>query len=186
MALACLCFLPWQGHYSSCQCSPTSPPPCLLVMESGGTSRDVATQWPSGKCSPLWMTDEWREQHWKHVIECHKGVTSSNTNTLFPLFSPHLPLSCLSPSLCVWLPTSPPTSPPLSPVSFTNQGSEKGWSDYRRTAEEDREQPQSPRFPHQEWPSTCLKKKMNPTHKNTRDLSVVVVANHSLTWWLHI
>lgn len=58
---------------------------------------------------------------------------------------------------CVWI--SPSTPPPLFPLSFTNQGSEKGRSDYCRTAEEDREQPQSPRFPHKEWPSTCLKKK---------------------------
>lgn len=59
----------------------------------------------------------------------------------------------------------------LSPSSllffFSNQGSEKGWSDYCRTAEEDCEQPESPGVPQQEWPSTCLKQ-IYPTNRNQR------------------
>lgn len=110
------------------------------------------------------------------------GLSHPPTNTPFQSFF----LLIFTSIMCLSL-IDPlhPHIPPALFLSFTNQGSKKGWSDYRRTAEEDREQPQSPRFPQQEWPSTCLKN-MNPTSKNTRDLSVCVVANHSLTGWLHL
>lgn len=81
-----------------------------------------------------------------------------------------------------------PTSP-LNPS--TNQGSEEGWSDHRRAAEEDREQPQSPGFPRQERTGTCLKKdtptgEENGTKQTESSLRLSVclsgvVANHILT-----
>lgn len=109
-ATVALCFLHWQGHYSSCQCGPTSPPPWLLVMESGGASRDVAVRWPSGKCSPLWMTDAW---------ECEGDSTGSmSLNVTRVSHPPTLTLSFLffshhfSLPHCVWI--YPPPPPPLS------------------------------------------------------------------------
>ena len=171
----------WQGHNSSCQCSPTGPSPCLLVMESGGNSplpqhthtlthththtythnsfRDVAARWPSGKCSPLWMTAAWESEGSSTGSMSLNATRMSHrpslTHTLH-LFSPNLSLCHVSLFRCLTF--NPLLVFSLLPsLSFTIQGSEKGWSDNCRPAEEDREQPQSPRFPHQEWPSTCLK-----------------------------
>lgn len=147
------CFLHWQGHNSSCQWSPIGPPLFPLVMESGGNTPPPLIppqeMWqPSGLLGNAVLC-EWQMQG------SSTGSMSSNVTwvshpptltRIFPhLFSPHLSLHhCLVPLL------SPPS-----------QGSEKSWSDYRWTAEEDREQPQSPRFPHQERPGTCLRQ-MNP------------------------
>lgn len=94
------------------------------------------------------------------------------------------------PPLCLILSffsTSPFT---LLSLFFANQGSEKGWSDYCRTAEEDSEQLESPRFSQQEWPSTCLKK-MDPTNENHQrpicwSASTDCVCYSHLAQWLRI
>lgn len=109
-----------------------------------------------------------REQHWEHAtIVTRMSYLLSLTHT-FPFFSfPSFSLSDFVPF--IFQPHSAPLSPFLA--FLANQGSKKGWSDYCRTAEEDSEQLESPRFSQQEWPSTCLKK-WTRQMKTTRDLSV--------------
>lgn len=128
-----------------------------------------------------------REQHWEHAtIVTRMSYLLSLTHT-FPFFSfPSFSLSDFVPF--IFQPHSAPLSPFLA--FLANQGSKKGWSDYCRTAEEDSEQLESPRFSQQEWPSTCLKK-WTRQMKTIRDLSVglcwqTVFANCTLTQWLHI
>lgn len=123
--------------------------------------------WETQSCVSDGCMAKWKDQHWKHVTDCHQGVTSFSANTPSPLFLPVSPPSCLSASLFVW-PSDPSLRFSLPRLPSTNQGSEEGWSDYRRTAEEDREQPQSPRFPRQEWTSTCLKDMNSNKRKQQR------------------
>lgn len=125
-----LCFLPWQGHYSSCQCSPTSPPHCLLVMESWGISRDLATQWPPLKHSPLWMTDAWGSEG-NSTESMSLNATRVSSLTTLTLLLPTHSFTVTSLPHCVWLLTSPLflSSPPqyrdLKKVGVTIVGSQK-------------------------------------------------------------
>lgn len=172
--LLCISLLSrWQGRYGSCQFIPLSPSPCLLLGESWRhfqrCGRPVAF-WEMQSFVNDRRMAKWSEQHWNHVTECHLGTTSCNNNAVLCIF-----VSLCQSSHSLFLSTSF-----LAHSSFTNQGFEKGWSDYRGTAEEDCEQPQSTRISHQEWPSTCLKEKkknLNPTNKNTGDLSAVGNSN---------
>lgn len=165
--------------------TPLSPPPSLLLRESWRHFQRCgcpAAFWEmqsfvSDRCKAMW-----REQHWNRVTECQQGIASLTIMLSFVCLSPssfcqsHHSLSLLLFSLCC--------------LSFTHQGFEKGWSDYRGTAEEDCEQPQSSRISHQEWPSASLKRKKKQTKnltqiiKNTGDLSAV--GNSNLIWWFHM
>lgn len=141
----------WQGRYSRCQRNPLSQPPRLLLRESWrhfqrrGCPADLweMQSFVSDRCKAMW-----REQHWNHVTECQQSIASLTITLSFVSLSP---LS-LCPSLSLVFIS-------LCCSFFTKQGFEKGWSDYRGTAEEDCEQPQSSRISHQEWTSTSLKGK---------------------------
>lgn len=135
-------------------------PTSLFVTE--GELEALPGMWPSCCFLGNVVLCEWQMQgnvERATLESCHwvsAGYRILNNNAVFCIFVPILPLSILSLYLSLLFFS-------LYHFSFTNQGFEKGWSDYRGTAEEDREQPQSSRISHQEWPSTSLKKKKKKT-----------------------